>query len=184
MPLVFKERQLQFSFDDKIWKALKYDESPAHLRVNMNEHKAIDFLAIYKNESIVLMEVKSFKGHRIENKNRISSGELNIEIARKVRDSVAGIVGTGRSKIHINHDICGDVAQKLVNANNDVLVIVWMEEDKIPNGYHRQKHKADASIRLKELKSKLSWLNAKVSVNSISSMPAFYGLKVKWLQVL
>ena len=43
------------------------------------------------------IEVKDFRGYRIQNKRRLSEGELAIEVAQKVRDSIAGIIGAYRT---------------------------------------------------------------------------------------
>ncbi len=54
--------------------------------------KAVDILGILENKELYFIEIKDFRKYRIENRNRLLKGELFIEVAQKIRDSIACIV--------------------------------------------------------------------------------------------
>ena len=71
--------------------------------------KGTDFVGLHPDYGLLLLEVKDFRGHRIENRQRLRSGELAIEVACKARDTIAALVGAARhekpealSLIHIS----------------------------------------------------------------------------------
>ena len=99
------ENRLAFKFDDS-WSILKYDSHACYRngierlkgtirdKNGDEEHhrtKALDVVAV-QSKRLVLMEIKDFRGHRIETKHRLGS-DLALETAIKTRDSVAGLVG-------------------------------------------------------------------------------------------
>ena len=92
MPETFEEGHLRFRFDDS-WYAIKYDEHPDYREriERLDGTKAVDFVAVHRDSQLFLIEVKDFRGHRIENQPRLREGELAIEVGQKVRDTVAGI---------------------------------------------------------------------------------------------
>ena len=98
--MIFDESGLRFEFSEQHWWVCKYDDHIVHKNVKITEHKAIDFIAIYKNSEVVLFEIKSFRNYRIENKERLkdSAEDLTTEIAQKVRDSVAAAIGAARNQ--------------------------------------------------------------------------------------
>ena len=180
----FEESKLRFIFDEAHWSVIKYDDHRNHTTIKINEHKAIDFLALYKTNTIVLFEIKSFRKHRLDPKTqvRMANGaeELTTEIAQKVRDSIAGIIGAGRNLDSIDYPHWSQLSKKIIKTTNEVYVIAWVEED-MPNGYLRQKYKSKSTVNIDKLKNKLKWLNVKVSVRNIDSMPPFDGFRVERL---
>ena len=94
MPITIDEKRfLRFRFHDT-WVAIKYDDhGDYNERIErLPETKAVDFVAVLDQRSLYFIEAKDFRGHRIENRDRVHDGELAIEVAQKVRDTIAGIV--------------------------------------------------------------------------------------------
>jgi hypothetical protein len=183
MPQVFQESNLRFSFGDQ-WQVIKYDDHLNHKNIKIELHKAIDFLSVYSNKAVVLYELKSFKNYRIENKGRTANNaeELTTEIAQKVRDTIAGIIGAGRNPNSRDHADWNNICKKIISPAKAVYVIAWVEED-IPEGYFRKKNRVNSQVNLNKLKTKLSWLNSKVSISNISQPPVFEGLEVSRLPI-
>ena len=93
VPKTFDEEHLRFRFDDS-WFVIKYDEHRDYREriERLDETKAVDFVAVQADSRLYLIEVKDFRGHRIENQERLRESELGIEVGQKVRDTIAGIV--------------------------------------------------------------------------------------------
>ena len=75
MSTIFDEGYLRFEFDDA-WTVVKYDETAEYARIrNQTEAKGVDFVGLIaagrSRFLIYLIEVKDFRGHRIENATRI-----------------------------------------------------------------------------------------------------------------
>ncbi|QEH32540.1 hypothetical protein OJF2_10170 [Aquisphaera giovannonii] len=167
MPTVIEERFLRFEFSDD-WLAVKYDDHPDYReRIGgLRETKAIDLVATFRRNRHTLhfIEVKDFRGHRIENRERIRDGELAVEVAQKVRDTIAGIIAAHhRGKA----ETWGPHAQCLVTPDRPVKVVLWLEEDlpHIPPGRPQNR----ASVLTDALKRELRWLTTKVLVLNIAS---------------
>lgn len=151
----FEEGNLIFYFGQG-WQdhVRKFDAEKVYEKTKnaVEQTKGVDFLGIYGNE-LYLIEVKDFRGHRIPNKQRLTSGELAMEIAQKVRDSVACIVGAYRTEsTQADWQI---YAQLLFGGQ--LRVILWLERD----DYH---NRAVMNHLRTDLKNRLSWLNVKVEV--------------------
>ena len=95
----FEESRLIFKFGDS-WQVIQYDAKDSDytkgLGIIEGSH-AVDFVGIH-DEILYLIEVKNYHNCRIENKPKLENGELAVELAQKVRDTIAGIVGTHRIK--------------------------------------------------------------------------------------
>jgi hypothetical protein len=111
------------------------------------------------NENLFLIEVKDFRGHRIENQKRLTNGELAIESGQKVRDTVAGIIGAFRTSDSPKWE---DFAKTLIDIGKAVRVIIWEENDLPP--YNKARKKVRASVATNVYKRKLSWLTARVLI--------------------
>ena len=63
MPKTFEEAKLRFVFDDS-WSVIKYDDHRDYReRISrLDGTKAVDFVAVYANEMLYLIEVKDFEG--------------------------------------------------------------------------------------------------------------------------
>jgi hypothetical protein len=103
--MTFEESGLRFEFSPSQWYALlQYDETKDFLKIRdaVSKTKGVDFVGIFQNSTLVLMEVKNFRGSRIANKPRVEQGDdpLEIEFAQKVKDTIAGIAGGARNSTH------------------------------------------------------------------------------------
>ncbi|MHC5538328.1 hypothetical protein ACYOEI_08875 [Singulisphaera rosea] len=165
MPKTFEEGFLTFVFDDE-WLAVKYDEHPDYRgRIrNLPETKAVDFAAIGSGNALFLIEVKDFRGHRIENRDRLRDDDLAIEVAQKVRDTIAGIIAA-----HHRGNVADweRFAQRLLSTDPPVRVLLWLEEDIHAGPLGRSENRA--SVLVDRLKRHLRWLTTKVFVTNLAS---------------
>lgn len=165
----FEEGDLRFVFAEG-WEVEKYDESHfyrKHLE-KVPGTKAVDFLA-FSDEQALFLEVKDFRGHRIENVSRISGGDLVDEVAQKVRDTCAALVPRARKNDQDFHlRTC-----RLLNPNHLIRIILWLEEDRPLS----RRNKANRGILMKALKRKTVWLTSKVYVVDRSQVAAVPGIE-------
>ena len=171
----FDERRLRFNFGDP-WRVLKWDrEAPYKNVIGKLQHTmAVDFVALNRDESsLLLVEVKDFRGHRIENKRRLSNGELRLEVAHKVRDTLAGLIAARRSPIY--SDQVKDFADALLSKQRKIHVLLWMEQD-LPGP--DEEAKTRASEFALELALVLRWLNPRVLVENLRTGSGLPGLNV------
>jgi hypothetical protein len=181
----FDEGKLRFEFGDG-WSVSKYDgesfyrehveqlKGPAILKtaggntvgevtVEMGT-LAVDFLGVAPDGCAHFIEVKDFRGYRTENKRRMKSGELAHEVARKVRDSLAGSVGAFRNATAPG--ALGAVATKLTTKSKPVFVILWLEDD-LEADVRQWKQELDTLGT--EIKRRLRWLTTQILVVSRST---------------
>ncbi len=174
----FEEGRLAFVFDSK-WResVFKFDEHPDYKNManSLPGTKGVDFLGILDSE-VYLIEVKNFRGYRIENKYRISNGDLLIEIGQKIKDTIACMVGSSRSSS--NTEMWQSFCDLLLDKGKKVRVILWLEEDKPP----RRNHQVSQNILRNDLKQKLKWLAVKVDIrNKGEVIPSTLHLQVESL---
>jgi hypothetical protein len=158
MSAVHEEGDLRFTFDED-WRVLKWDGHGAYLGglQLFQGTKAVDFFGLYIGAPWFI-EVKDFRGYRIQNKERLTGGELAREVASKVRDTLAGkIWACDRAPL----DDCElrDFVRPLVNRGQKVPVVLWLEEDRAPDP-------PAASALAEAIKRELAWLNPRVIVLS------------------
>ena len=165
MPTVIEEEKLRFEFSDA-WHVVKYDEHfdySNHIQ-KLAETKAVDFAAIQDDVTLFFIEVKDFRGHRIENKRRLSDGELAIEVAQKVRDTIAGIVSAHHRG---NTETWAEFTRCLTQTEPPVRILLWMEDDLPPGPRGRRANQG--SVMTDSLKRQLRWLTTKVIVTSLET---------------
>ncbi len=181
-----QEDNLLFKFSDKHWSCvLKYDERDERRRPILSEYrklhdstgaKAVDFMGILEQRFLVLLEIKDFRSHETENKVRVISGELSTEIATKVRDTIAAIVGANRTSETKESDCFKQYFSLLASLKKEIYVILWCE------GEFSKQFKAANYNQIKELKEKLSWLTKKVYVSNRADNNFAEYLTVDYLQ--
>jgi hypothetical protein len=159
MSIVFEESDsLRFEFDDG-WRGVKWDDHPGFRtsRWRLTESKAIEFAGV-RDSVLWLFEAKDFRGYRIQNKQRLTQGELAEEVADKVRDSLAGLLWSCQRE-HDSGDFTA-VARALLDRNQKVQLVIWLETDEhLPPDHARQ---------LTELiKGRLRWLSPRVIVQNL-----------------
>lgn len=193
----FQEGSLKISFDDT-WTCEKWDGCSSfrqgigklngrlleeHKCTKCNEKtgceagtKAVDFLGV-RNNNVYLIEIKDFRTSRIPNKDRHEE-DLPLEIALKVRDTLAGVIGASVMK---TDDTLAQECVRIFGRTNDggrVYVIAWILEDRnMPDKDHMR-----AAVRRKQLASKLRWLTTKVLDGNPLVDPQVSGVRVERLK--
>lgn len=125
--LVESRVRLRFTGEEHI----KWDDHPGfRAGVERLQHtKAVDFLVSLIDGRLGLIEVKDFRGHRIENRERIRSHELAREVAAKVRDSLAGSFwASGRE--NDNGEISRMALRVSRRDTEKPIVVLWLEDDR------------------------------------------------------
>lgn len=165
MPKVFNEGHLRFTFQDA-WQVEKYDDHPFYRnRVSrLPETKAVDFVGHAPDALYYLIEVKDFRGYRIQNKYRLTTDELATEVAQKVRDSVAGVIGHKRE--HPAPGTLSTLAERLHQPATTIRVILWLEDD---TAHDQRVWRAQLLTITDRIKSYLNWLTTKIFVVSLST---------------
>ncbi len=174
MPGTFDEARLRFEFDDS-WFVIKYDEHSDYTdRIRrLDETKAVDFVALQADSRLYLIEVKDFRGHRIENQERLREGELAIEVGQKLRDTIAGIVAAHHRG---NEEVWGRVVRRLGCGQTPVHAMLWLEQDLPPGPRGRRQNQA--SVLIDALKNRLHWLTPRILVVSLKTGEPPNGLQV------
>ncbi len=153
MPTALQVEDQLFTFGDAWTSAFKYDDTDFY-RTKMEKHlpqtKAVDVLAICHKQELLLLEAKNFRGYRIANKKRLSNGELAIEVALKVKDTVAGIMGALRSRISAFET----VGKSMITAEK-LIVVLWLEDDTSRN---LSEWKVCLDTINQKIKEHLAWL--------------------------
>jgi hypothetical protein len=166
----FTESNLTFSFDDENWNILKYDQEPVYLEIShaLEGTKAIDFLGFYNSTALILFEVKGFRGYGSQKSvcDRLADGMeiLSIEVAQKVKDTVAAIAGISRN-IKTRDTIWAKAANQIIQ-NRELVIVAWVEED-LTNKSQRDRKKNEMSVRTLKLKNKLSWLTTNITIDNV-----------------
>ena len=175
--MIFEEKgsSLRFNFNDKAWQHLiKYDSEPESPQIDydkiknaIEKTKAVDFIGIYQQKELIFFEVKNFKNYRIPTKARIETGDekderLGIEVAKKVRDTLAGIVGGARNSTH-QREIWKAYLKVFSNENKRIRIVLWLEEDRTVD---KERKPRIITLQNKLLKN-LNWLTSDIRVFSI-----------------
>lgn len=182
MTRVIVEGSLELEFGDEWNVVLKWDECRWYRDGihRLGDCKAVDVLALSSAcRQLLMIELKDFRGHRIENKDRIKAAELFVEVGHKARDTVAGICGAAR--------MGGDADVTRIAADlattTPLTVVLWLEEDRraqdapIARG-KRRKTRLDTMRRA--LKERLRWLTGRVMICSRESSDLRdYGIVVR-----
>ncbi len=162
----FDEERQRFTFDDQLWIVVKYDECADYLKkiAKLPETKGVDFIGRLRQADGILywIEAKDFRGYRIQNKRRLSDGELAIEVAQKLRDSIAGVVGAYRMS-----EAWRDwrpFIEAMSRKKCPLHVVLWLEQDPMPSPRARRLN-AEQVLAM-ELKKRLRWLTTKAFVVS------------------
>ncbi len=167
---------LRFEFPSN-WSVVKWDDEAAYRNgiQKLTGTKAVDLIARCERVSYFI-EVKDFRGtHDLANRLR---GGLLDEVACKVRDTLAGVIGAHCSRVHQD---CWREHVDAWRARDEIRVIFWLEDDApLPTGPRTQedRRKAEYATRTDELKGKLRWLTTKVSIASQDLGSALPGVKV------
>jgi len=174
----FTESRLRFEFQEEEWDALiKYDNEADYQKIKRSipGTKAVDFVGI-SNENLYFIEVKNYRGHRIESKPKVE--ELDTIIAQKVRDTLAGIMGGVRNSTHKEKKWQKHLSH-LSDKNKPVHIILWMEEEP-PNRFISKRQKVSRDTLTQKLKKRTSWLSGRVIVANKAHNPLEGKLQVSF----
>jgi hypothetical protein len=181
MPTLLDVEKQRFEFGDRWTVVFKYDDTNFYRKeaIKLNgkvdgiskSTGAVDLVGFHLGVGLHLLEVKDFRGHRIENKSRLSD-EIAIEVAVKIRDTVAALIGASRKPID---EFPSEDLVAALKRGNEVTAVLWLEDDTFENT-DRAKTKLAALNGV--LKSKLSWLNVKTFVLSSQVPNRLLDLKV------
>lgn len=123
------EGSLLFCFPDD-WQVEKYDDARGFVARNcrIDDTKRVDIVAL-SPEKLFLIEVKDFRKHAIENKDRMNvrgNDPIHLEVAKKVRDTFAFLVAAHRVADETLKPFC---AHALGGREKRIDVILFIEED-------------------------------------------------------
>ena len=98
--MIGEEQNLRFEFG-KQWHVLKLDAHADYREriAKLDGTKSVDFLGTFHERTLYFIEVKDFRGHRIENKDSLQAGLLAEEVGQKVRDSLACVISAHRVSV-------------------------------------------------------------------------------------
>lgn len=171
MPTPLDVENQRFEFGDQWSAAFKYDDTTFYRKEAIRlqgdvdgvsqSTKAVDVVGLHEQSGLLLLEAKDFRGHRIANKPRIE-GEVAVEVAVKVRDTIAALVGASRKPVN---EFPSEVLVAALQRSKEVVVVLWLEDDSFHNA-DRAKQRLTTLNGV--LKSKLAWLNVRTFVLSSS----------------
>ncbi|MBF0283744.1 MAG: hypothetical protein HQL51_04725 [Magnetococcales bacterium] len=172
----FIEGKLTFLFPED-WIVLKYDDSKLHKRMKrVDDTKAVDFMALSSKgngETLWIMEVKNPRGHESENKERITGGGLALEVAQKVRDSLAGL-WVGCWTVHADMESMRPRFCRPLGGNVSKKVVLFLETapEWCPEKCDYRKNLSDL------LNKKLRWYGFRCLVYNMEELPKTVGWTV------
>lgn len=113
-------------------RCLKWDDHAAFANgvKRLGQTKAVDICAVVDGEGAVFLELKDFRAAAIENAERLESGALALEVAHKVRDSLAGLVWAADRGFGDGFD--GRLVRAFLEKPK-ACVVLWLEEDRVPD---------------------------------------------------
>jgi hypothetical protein len=169
--------RIRFEFGESWTVAEKWDDTSAFLRgvcrlngelvdeatgdVVPTGSKAVDIVGVREGD-LYLIEVKDYRGYPIETKRR-QAHDLPLAIGCKVRDTVAGLIGAGRSGAEPWLETC---ARLLHDRRRRLYVIAWIADPELRPAEPVKKRAIWQKQRSDVLKQRLSWLTPYVTVAS------------------
>ncbi len=113
---------------------IDYDKSSSdYTKYFQNDNvTAVDFVAsktTNTNKQIMFIKVKDMRGNEENNKKKLrnSAEVLTITIAKNIRNTFYGIILGCRKTIATNNTEWKKLNEILVDANNDIKVVLWLE---------------------------------------------------------
>lgn len=172
--IVIQEGHLRFFFPED-WRVIKYDDCRFQQKkaLKCQNTKAVDILAL-SDTALFMIEAKDFRGDRIANKKRITSAELAIEFAQKVRDTIASLYGAHRHASLELESFCEYLFSKKINK---VIVILFLEEDR-PLPKTKQAKQAHIAL-MTVIERQLKFLNVRSNIYNRANLPEHFQWSVK-----
>ena len=163
----FSESGLLFRFSDQ-WEVYQLDKEADYrdkICKKVPETKCIDFIGFNESQKILLfVEVKSFREYGTRTNRQRLTGEndnLYVEIAQKVRDSLATLIGGARHSTNMS-DKWKKYLEHLKN-EKDLKVIAWVELD-VSTENLLARARFNISAKRNELRKRLTWLTSDVQI--------------------
>lgn len=117
------------------WKILKYDDPKAPfyqgtVKRTGADLSAVDFVVNPKRMPTVLLliEVKDFRKHEVENRARLKPGELAVEITRNALHTLAAHYAGVRA----DHKTLREIAPAVLPAPAELQLVLLLEENPLP----------------------------------------------------
>lgn len=177
----FTESRLKFIFEDT-WEVLQFDKTGEYrdAATILDNTKGVDFVAHFEN-GLYLFEIKNFRGYGQTPANRLKLGNsmevLLTEVAQKVKDTIALLVGFGRND-STAHALWLKSLEHLCS-QKPVIITAWVEEDS-PASVRRKRKKAELAVKTEKLKKKLAWLSPIITIENVKQRSFnFEGLTVE-----
>lgn len=158
--MIFKFGALEIRLNNE-WVGSQWDDEDAFKEGigRLKDTAALDLVAVRARDTAVYIEVKDYRGHAVEHETELADATLSHWVARKVRDTLAGLVGAlALTKPRTNWK---DLALAPGIANN-IVVIFWVECS--PGWARKDASKALLSVLTNKLQRDLRWLTHKVFV--------------------
>lgn len=165
MKIVDVER-IRFEFGDTWTFVEKYDDS-AVFRDGIGKlpgSKAVDIVGVHERH-LYLIEVKDFRGHAIENKDR-QQEDLAIEIGSKVRDTISGLIGAHRRGKTGWVEVCANLLVTGIKTPDVVHVVGWVEDAAPRPGEPENKRRVRRGTLKHQLEQRLAWLTSRARLES------------------
>ena len=177
MPIINEDR-LAFHFPDN-WRIIKYDDAAFYRNTIESigaDMCAVDFIASPSPDfsTLLLIEVKDFRGYAVENRKRLSSGELVIEVIRKALHTLSALylsAYTGNTELQPFHN------DNLLPPQRMELILFMENDDE--TGYSKlriensRKNIADMEFKLKRLKLRLKISTRILSIARLKDRDGF-----------
>ena len=161
MPTQLSEGLQHYAFSDA-WTICQYDNKTTHRKMQvLSGTKGVDFVGRHLDNAY-LIEIKDFRGYRVQNKKRISTGELAEEVALKVLHSIPGLAAESRA----NHSTPIAIAGRMLHKSATKLFVVLHLEDDASADPRTWKQQLDVQTAL--IQKKLRWLPCKILIMNLA----------------
>lgn len=170
--IVFEESKIRFEFGNN-YQLIDSDSETNVKKVKkfLSGTKDVDFFGFYGLNHVFFMEVKNFRGVKLE-----EIDVLTDEVARKLRDTVSIIAGASRNTTN-NPDFWKRLHSNIGVAQNEIIFVFWLEEDiKIDNRRDKGRMKQISD----KLKQKCKWLTTRVIIQNMNNI-SLDNLAASWL---
>ena len=127
MPVELDEENIRFTFSDE-WRVCSFEKHPDAVKHvgKVSHRKVVDFVGLFDGR-LYLIEVKDFRGARVENRLRLRAGELAEEVVQKAFDTLAGLVLAHRR--NKDEPLWADALAALQPGGRTPVVALWLEDD-------------------------------------------------------
>jgi len=162
MSIVFDEGTLRFEFGDA-WTVVNYDAERYYREKvqQLQETQAVDFLGIHRRRGTYFIEVKDYRSYQ-DTSGKLFQNELAQTVGRKVRDTIAGVIGASRSESDPSKwDAFKDGLCAPDRADRLVRVVLWFEDD---SPHAESEWKVKALVIQDKIKQSLRWYTTKILV--------------------